>query len=199
MTEDQASAIRRFIWQRVGIWAIGGALWGVAVILAAILTPLGERVAAIWNSPERLERIEGKLDTAIDDIRRATGEDRVIRQTPGLSYVTEPVFVGDMITLNLVAERTALGRSCKLIDSQALFTDQTNVTTPGRRAVEGPPRRQIDDTPTRLRVALIPPSTLQPGRVELYLVLEYICGDRTVFDRTDPVTFELLERPGAAD
>ncbi|SHF67782.1 hypothetical protein SAMN05444339_11046 [Loktanella atrilutea] len=194
MTTDTTRAVRTFLWQRLGIWAVGGALWGMSLILAAIFTPLGDRVRDIWTSPERLERIEEKLDLMITDVRRATGEDRVIRQTPGLSYVTEPVRVGDLIVMNIVAERTALGRDCQLVDSQSLFTDGTNVTTPGRRAAEGAPRRQIDDVPTRIRVELIPPPNLQPGRVELYLALEYRCGERTVFDRTDSVTYQLLPR-----
>ncbi|WP_177174694.1 hypothetical protein [Loktanella fryxellensis] len=42
---------------------------------------------------------------------------------------------------------------------------------------------------------LIPPPNLQPGRIELYIALEYECAGRTVFDRTDAVTFELLPRP----
>ncbi|MBU2328300.1 MAG: hypothetical protein KJ755_13250 [Alphaproteobacteria bacterium] len=194
MTTETTHAVRTFLWQRLGIWAVGGILWGVSLILAAVFTPLGDRVVDIWNSPERLGRIESKLDLMIADVRKATGEDRVIRQSPGLSYVTEPVTEGDTITLNIVAERTPLGRDCQLVDSQPLFTDRSNVTTPGRRAVEGAPRRQIDETPTRIRVELIPPQNLQPGRVELYLALEYRCGERTVFDRTDAVTFQLLPR-----
>ncbi|WP_392338869.1 hypothetical protein [Loktanella salsilacus] len=194
MTSETTLKVRSFLWQRLGIWAIGGLLWGVSLILAAVFTPLGTRVMDIWTSPERLGRIEAKLDVMIVDVRRATGEDRVIRQTPGMSYVTEPVTVGDIITMNIVAERTSIGRDCQLINSQSLFTDGTNVTTPGRRAVEGAPLRQIDDTPTRIRVELIPPQNLQPGRVELYLALEYRCGERTIFDRTDAVTFELLPR-----
>lgn len=194
LTAEQTKTVKSFLWQRIGIWAVGGALWGISIILAAIFTPLGSRVADIWTSPERLGRIETKLDVMISDVRRATGEDRVIRQSPGLSYVTEPVRQGDNITFNVVAERTPLGRDCRLVNSQSLFTDQTNVTTPGKRADVAAPLRQIDDTPTRLRVQLIPPPNLQPGRIELYLALEYRCGDRTVFDRTDAVTFELLPK-----
>ncbi|SLN75066.1 hypothetical protein [Roseisalinus antarcticus] len=103
MTKPESAALRSFLWQRVGIWAVGCTLWGVSLILAALFTPLCLRLTDIWTSPDRLGRIEEKVDLLTTEVRRATGEDRLIRQTAGLSYVTEPVCQGETIVLNVVA------------------------------------------------------------------------------------------------
>ncbi|MGR3495140.1 hypothetical protein [Citreimonas sp.] len=186
--------MRRFVWQRVGIWAIGGALWCVTSILLAIATPLGERALAIWRSPASLDAIEDKLDEVVNRLDQATGEDRVIREL-GLSYVEEPVYQGENVILHLSVERTRLGRGCRLINSIPLFTDERNITLPGRRVNPGAPRRQISDTPTRLRTEWVPPRTLEPGRVELALALEYDCDGTIVPESTRPVPFELVAGP----
>lgn len=198
MSEQQKAAIRRFLWQRIGIWAIGGALWCITSILLAVATPLGERALAIWRSPDSLAAIESKLDEVVRRLDRATGEDRVIREL-GLSYVEEPVYQGENVILHLSVERTRLGRGCRLVNSIPLFTDERNITLPGQRLNPGAPRRQIRDTPTRLRTEWVPPRTLEPGRVELALSLEYDCDGTIVPESTRPVPFELVAglRPAA--
>lgn len=192
MTRERQQAIRGFVWNRIAIWAMGGALWGATVLLTAVFTPLGSRALAVWDTPQRLEEIAATLRVLQDSVARATGEDRVIRQTPGLSYVEEPVHQGDHVILYMVAERTTLGRDCRLTDWTPLFTDELNITLPGQRGAAGPVRRQISDAPTKLRIEVIPPASLQPGRIELYLVLEYDCSGKSVPDRTDVVTYKLL-------
>jgi len=80
---------------------------------------------------------------------------------------------------------------CRFIGGQSLFAEAGGVITPGS-AIE--PSRQIDEEQTRLRILLTPPETLQPGRIELYIALEYDCDGRRVFDRTDVVTYSLLDK-----
>ncbi|WP_226783314.1 hypothetical protein [Oceaniglobus trochenteri] len=127
-----------------------------------------------------------------DDMAAVQGEDRVIRETPGMTYVAEPVYQGENIRFNFVAERTRLGEPCILIQSQSIFTDAYNVPTPGSARLAA---RQVDDRPTPLQPTFTPPPNLRPGRVTVYLILTYQCDGKTVFDRTSTAAFELLEGP----
>ncbi len=120
------------------------------------------------------------------------GEDRVIREVPGLTYVAEPVYQNEKIVFNFVAERTRLGETCTLRYSQPIFTDMLNVPTPGERRQAA---RQISDDPTPLRPGYTPPVNLRPGRVTVYLILAYTCDGREVFDQTSTAAFELIEGP----
>lgn len=86
-----------------------------------------------------------------------------------MSYVTEPVHVGEMVVLNLVMERTTLGAKCIFVGGQSQLTEASGVITPGS---DIKPSRQIGEETTRLRVLLTPPDTLRAGRIELYLALE---------------------------
>ncbi len=123
------------------------------------------------------------------DMRQVKGEDRVIREVPGLTYVSEPAYEGENIVFNFVAQRTRLGLGCILEYSQPIFTDQLNVPTPGARRQSA---RQIKDHPTPLRPGYTPPANLRPGRVTVYLILAYTCDGKTVFDQTSTAPFELL-------
>ncbi|MFT4013012.1 MAG: hypothetical protein QM682_06345 [Paracoccus sp. (in: a-proteobacteria)] len=123
------------------------------------------------------------------DLATTTGDNRVIRQPPGLSHVAEPVRVGAPVVLNLVMSRTPLGARCVFVIGQSLFTDRDGIATPGS---EVRPTRQIGEEATRLRIELTAPGGLEPGRIELYLALEYDCGGKHIFDRTDTVTYQLL-------
>lgn len=145
-------------------------------------------------------RLAETVEALSEDVRRATGEDRVIRQPQGLSYVEEPVSIGENVVLWLTVARTRLGKNCRLTDWTPLFTDTRNVPLAGSRPSPGAVRRQIGDDFEKLRVEIIPPVGLVPGRIELYLVLDYECpserdGNRMttrVPDRTDVVTYQLL-------
>ncbi|MHC9237254.1 hypothetical protein ACX9MO_16635 [Pseudooceanicola sp. 502str34] len=55
--------------------------------------------------------------------------------------------------------------------------------------VKGGVRRQIGDSFEKLRIEIVPPADLFPGRIELYLVLDYECGGKRVPDRTDVVPY----------
>lgn len=120
------------------------------------------------------------------------GEDRVIREIPGLTYVSEPVYQDENIVFNFVAERTRLGANCLLEYSQPIFTDMLNVPTPGGRRDAA---RQISDNPTPLRPGYAPPPNLRAGRVTVYLILAYSCDGKTVFDQTTTAAFEIIKGP----
>lgn len=184
---------RQFFLDRLWIWLTGIAFWFVGAILLAIFTPFWATMQLIWDSPRVLASLQKEVAALRTDLTDATGDNRVIRQTPGLSYVTEPVHVGEAVILNLVLERTQLGAKCVLLGGQSLFTEAGGVTTPGSAVM---PSRQVGEEIARLRIKLVPPDTLRPGRIELFLALEYDCDGRRVFDRTDVVTYSLLPRPG---
>jgi hypothetical protein len=130
------------------------------------------------------------------DVQALQGEDRVIRQPPGLSYIEEPVTQGENVYMILVVSRTRLGNDCRLLEWVPLFSDEMNIPTPGERANSGPVVRQINDTETRMRVEMVPPETLRPGRITVYLALTYQCPGAAnggiVNDRTAVLAYELL-------
>lgn len=136
------------------------------------------------------------IQTSIAELRRdmiiQQGNDKVIREVAGLTYVSEPIYQGDMLTFNYVASRTQLGLSCVLQSSQPIFTDLQNTPTPGNR-IEA--QIQLGPTPTPLRPEFMVPINIRPGRVTVYLVLEYLCDGRVVFDKTTVAAFDMLAGP----
>ena len=194
MTRRDLAPPPGFILQELWKWVARLSLWALSFILLAIFTPYWATVVAIWESPKALAHLQDTVAEMRAEVRQATGEDRVIRQPPGLSYVQEPVQQGENVILFMVAERTTLGRNCRLTGWTPLFTDSTNVTLPGTRLSPGPVSRQISDELTKLRIEIIPPAILTLGRIELYLALDYDCEGKQVPDRTDTVTYRLIAR-----
>ncbi|MFG6083847.1 hypothetical protein ACEUZ9_000079 [Paracoccus litorisediminis] len=180
-----------FFLDRLWVWLTGIAFWLVGAVVLAVFTPFWDNARAVWDSPATLVALQRDIVALRTDLAAATGDNRVIRQPPGLSYVTEPVRMGEPVILNLVIERTELGAQCHFLSGQSLFTEAGGVITPGS---EIEPSRQISEEQTRLRVKLIPPDTLRPGRIELYIALEYDCDGRKVYDRTDVVTYSLVPK-----
>lgn len=179
----------QFFLDRLWIWATGIFFSMIGIVGLSIFTPIGTNLVKIWGAPATLSAVQMDLTKLRTEINAVTGDNRVIRQTPGLSYVTEPVHVGEPVVLNLVAERTQLGANCVLMSAQSLFTESGGVITPGSPVI---PARQIGEEQTRMRILITPPDNLQPGRVELYLALEYECEGRRVMDKTDTVVYSLM-------
>lgn len=180
-------------------WLIRSGITGFAISIVFLFTPLLDQISKVWNSPDAMtevietqEEIIRDLKIIAEDLREATGENRVIRQPLGQSYIEEPVAVGENVIMILLTERTKLGSICLLTDWVPLFADYTNVIIPGEKAQQGTIRRQIGSSIERLRMEMIPPSILQPGRIEVYLSLEYSCDGETVFDRTAVLAYTLL-------
>ena len=53
---------------------------------------------------------------------------------------------------------------------------------------------RANETPLRLRMDV--PPQVAPGRVTVYLSLEFDCAGRAVYDATRPVAFMLLRKQG---
>lgn len=182
-----------FLWEEFKKWSTRSFFVILTTLVVALWSPVGNNLRDIWNTPERLGTIEKSIIDLGKNIRTLSGEDRVIRQREGLSYVEEPVHKGDNVFLYLVLERTELGKNCKLTKAVPLFKDKTGVTTPGTRP-ERPLQSGLGTDPTVIRLEYIPPPNLELGRIEVYVTLEYDCDGRTLFDKTDILTYELLDR-----
>tara|TARA_R110002012_G_scaffold287185_4_gene479230 strand:+ start:2682 stop:3257 length:576 start_codon:yes stop_codon:yes gene_type:complete len=178
-------------------------LAGRVVELAKVLGSIGIIVSfftGIWaftygpvaSFLDQWSRMQNNIAELQQKMAVVQGEDRVIREVPGLTYVSEPVYEGENIVFNMVAERTRLGLNCVLQYSQPIFTDMLNIPTPGLRREAA---RQIRDDPTPLRPGYTPPPNLRPGRVTVYLILAYTCDGKTVFDQTSTAAFEIIEGP----
>ena len=178
-------------------------LAGRVVELAKVLGSIGIIVSffsGIWaftygpvaSFLDQWSRMQNNIAELQQKMAVVQGEDRVIREVPGLTYVSEPVYQGENIVFNMVAERTRLGLNCVLQYSQPIFTDMLNIPTPGLRREAA---RQIRDDPTPLRPGYTPPPNLRPGRVMVYLILAYTCDGKTVFDQTSTAAFEIIEGP----
>lgn len=203
MTEKgrkQVAAMRQILGEEVKKWlarlVIWVVIWGGGGALAYMFTPLWDRLQAIWESPitqdailSEMREVRQEQREVRAELQRATGEDRVLRMIPGLSYVSEPVRQGETVILNLVAQRTRLGAGCRLVSGISLFTDENGVTLAGSPLR---PVRQIGTDQMRLRIELTTPPTLRPGRTALHLELEYSCAGSPVYDSTEPVIFYLL-------
>lgn len=176
--------------ERAKIWITNGIFIGLTALFVMIATPVKDKILLIWRGPDRLLTIETKIDTLSEQIKIATGENRVIYEMPGLSYVREPVYFGDKITLNMVVKRTKLGESCRLLNRTPIFTDENNVAIGGKTE---PPAVQIDNNERPVKIELDIPKQIEVGRVTVYLSLQFQCGDNQVFDKTRPVAFNLLE------
>lgn len=163
-------------------------------IIIAIWTPVGSNVGAIWNSPTQLQEMSIKMDEISAQIEKLSGNDRITRQPDNMSYVKEPVSVGENITLVLFIGRTNSGAGCVLREVIPQFTDEMNVTFPGE------PRRptiQLDTRIVRRIVNLAQPKEItKAGRVRVQMQLEYECGHEPFFEMTKPVFYYALERIG---
>jgi hypothetical protein len=162
---------------------------GAAAGLLMLWAPFRDRVVDIWNSPDTLFQIQQEIQEMRGSLMRATGEDRVVRQMPGQSYVAEPVHHGDRIIVNLVMQRTRLGSACRLLRRTPIFADLNGVRYAGEAVT---PSSQLGAVPERLRIEVQHPSDLPAGRVELYFVMEFDCGGDRVFDQTEIMVFRLM-------
>jgi len=170
----------------------------ISIIFSAGIGVWAWTVGPVSDFFDRIDLLVEDVQFLKEEVARANGDDRVIRQPPGLSYIKEPVTVGENVIMFMVAGRTKLGADCRLTDWVPIFTDERNIPTPGDRARTGPVARQIDGDLQTLRIEMVPPPNLMPGRVTVYLTLTYNCpngnGEAVVHDQSSVLAYELLER-----
>lgn len=171
-------------------------LGAIGIIVGSATTLWAFTYGPIASFLEQWRAMQIDIAELQDRMAVVQGEDRVIREVPGLTYVSEPVYQGENIVFNMVAERTRLGEQCILEYSQAIFTDMLNVPTPGQRRLAS---RQIGGDPTPLRPGYKPPHNLRPGRITVYLILAYTCDGKPVFDQSTTAAFEMISGPRPRD
>ncbi|MCG6110751.1 MAG: hypothetical protein MEQ74_01000 [Paracoccus sp.] len=189
---EKANAVASFFLDEAKKWLARMSLMGMVAALLFLFTPIKDRIAQIWHSPDLLQQVIQKIDQLAIEVNRANGEDRVIFESVGQSYVREPVHIGDQITLNLVIRLTKLGSGCTLMNQTGIFSDETGIAHAG---VISRPVRQITTSEAEMRMILDVPTIVRPGRATVYLSLEFDCNGKTVFDATRPVAFALLPEP----
>lgn len=182
-----------FLWEEFKKWSTRSFFLVVTAVTVALWSPVGNNLREIWNSPERLTAIETSLGEISVKMRNLAGENRIIRQKEGLSYVEEPVKRGENVVLYLVIKRTELGKDCVLTRAVPLFKDKTGVATPGIRPERDLVSGLTTDS-TAVRLEYVPPPNLELGRIEVYVSLEYDCGGKAMFDKTDVLTYQLLDK-----
>jgi hypothetical protein len=174
------------------VWMFG---WGPIKDFIDTQRIIASEITSIWD----------ELEIMNARVASANGEDRIIREQPGQTFVAEPVYEGDLVTFNMVAERTTLGQPCRLTRTVPMYVDTTRIPQPGPPVR---PNQQIGVRQTFLQPRYEMPPTLQPGRVAMHLILEYECPQSytdeanmerirwdQVLDRTSVAVFRLLEGP----
>ena len=147
----------------------------------------------LWSVFGEAVIVRAQKELGVEEVRklalRALGEDRVISQPSGLSYVEEPVRVGGTLSAVVVLRRTAWGENCIFKGGRALFVDRYGVTRTSRQ-IEA--NQQIGTDIARILVEMDIPEGQPLGRATVYLSLDYDCRGVAVFDRTYDMPFKLL-------
>ena len=179
-------------------WFVGIIMGGMLTGIVFLFTPFFDQVKEVWATPEALVDIQqtqvmilDQLTSLNNTVNEYSGENRVIRQPPGLSYVEEPVHIGDeILNIYYVLQRTDLGASCDAVAGKPFFIDNRNIPIPAADIKV----RNIDTNLGPLRVPVELPDEIKPGSVAVYIVMEYSCNGKKKYDSTDPIRFLLIER-----
>ncbi|WP_349295775.1 hypothetical protein ABEB22_15125 (plasmid) [Thioclava sp. 'Guangxiensis'] len=193
MDKTQARKAGKFFGDELLKFAVRWLIGALAVVAVWIFTPVKEGVLRFWTLPDRVNGWEAKLDSLTKAVASATGADRVIREPFGMAYIEEPVQQGQNVVLHLFVQRTELGEDCQLVQWVPLFRDVTNVDLPGMRASSAP-IQQIGTDLSRVRIELVPPAALYPGRITVQLQLQYDCDGKLIPEKTKPVAYRLLKK-----
>lgn len=179
MSEEAKKVFARWIFNIVALVAV---MW--------VWQPLRDFIVAMSAIPKGMETLVTRVDTLDAKLSRVAGETRVISEVSAAHYVTEPVYKGDKVILNLNIRRTAWGSPCVLLYRTGLFTDASNIVLSGDRVI---PARQASGNPEIFRLELDHPDDLQTGRVSVSLSLIYDCDGKTIVEYTTPVAFMLRD------
>lgn len=189
---DKKQSLTQFVWEE---WKkrIAGTLFAIVLFtIAAWATPIGHRMMKIYHTSDQLDLMNDKIDDMMNTILELSGKNRVTEQPDGMSYVKEPVYLGEPISLVLFIGRTESGAGCILKEFIPQLTDENGVT------LSEQPRRplaQLNASVGRRVMTVTQPAGLSAGRTRINLQLEYLCGGSTVFELTKGVFFYTLEKP----
>lgn len=173
------------------------------ICVAALTASTTLIMTVLW--PMFIDRLATDLDIATkadiaaitERIDEISGENRAFRMVEGHTYVLEPVSVGEKIRMIVTGSRTRKGEACIYREGTPLFVDHRNIPFAGQTIA---PVKQLGVNVERVQIELTPPQALEPGRVGVYLAMQFTCpwgidgALVTVYEET-PVTFFALSSP----
>lgn len=166
----------------------------IGAVVAAFLLPMLSVFAlgfwALWGRTLiEIAREEIGINEITAALRDLSGESGVLQSRAGFSYVLEPVRRGETLTAVFHLRRTELGAGCQALGATPIFTGPRNIPLPG---VLLSPVQQIGREFRPVEILISVPRSLAPGRIGLFVTVEYDCGGpQSIFDQTDPVFFQL--------
>lgn len=178
------------------------ALWVAALIsvpLTTILTFIFFGIWAVYGDP-LIEKAREELGIRenYELTMRALGEDKVLRQPEGLSFVQEPVYSGEDILVNLVIERTDWGDECLFNGGSTVFIQPNGITISGGSL---PVIKQISTDSTRFQLQVDSPNLhnyrFRDDREErwaLFFLFDYTCYGQKITEESRPLPFILREK-----
>lgn len=176
-------------------------VWLASLISVPLSTILFIIVLGIWSlygdSIIEKTRDELGIEANYQLILKAIGEDRVISQPPLLSYVVEPVYAGEILSVKFTIKRTDRGSNCWFMDGSVVYLSPSGSTITG-----GPLKivKQVGIDLTNFKIQVEPPneaylySNSESERWLLYLILNYDCSGRLVSEKTYPMPFTIMKK-----
>lgn len=174
--------------------------WVFAAVFALALMlfePINAFVKSIIELPHKVDELTQKLAELDGKVTAVSGESRVIYEEQNLSFVSEPVYLGEQLVYTFIARRTARGEKCLAISYTPVFSDEDSIIVQGESVKMTRQLLTGESAPVRLRMKL--PEELTPGRHTVRVSFEYQCDGKTEYDMTLPVAFRLLERFGSTE
>lgn len=180
------------IWIHMTSMILGAFTTSTVAGVLMIATPFGNWINAMVQVPSEIKMLHQQIEELSTRIDVVSGERRVIRQVPNMSYVVEPVYQHESVTMVISYERTEFGEECVLEDWTPIFIDVFNIPTPGE-SLTPTTDAQLDGSTVVRRVLMAPPENLHAGRVIVYLAMLYRCNGMLVPETSDTVVYMLQE------
>lgn len=173
-------------------FVLGKILQYTVLIITVSITSFGFISGHVQEWFQRQAQMQVDITDLIENQQILLGNRRIFREVTGLTYVEEPVCEGEQVTYHIVAERTAYGAQHTLVTAVPHFTDRRNGQFMGQ-AVQA--TRQLPQAQTPISATFDLNPDLRPGRIAMFLQLEYIApnGER-VFETTSRASFILLSQ-----
>jgi hypothetical protein len=153
-----------------------------------VLEEISDQIETLTDNHGELLQAQTELSKKLEE---TSGETRVITQGEQLSYVKEPVYLGDPITLVLYIGRTEVGQACVLRDIVPIFKDANGIIRSGNIMI---PTDQFGIQIERREIIIDQPPNLAIGQTTLILQLHYTCGEQDIYEETNPVLFTIEEK-----
>ncbi len=165
------SQFETFFWDELKKWLIRTGFAVIAGITVYLSTPVGERLAAMWHSPEKIEQMQAVLQTLVktteemrNDITIVQAPDEIVEYGPA-SRFKNACRAGEICLLTLEIRRTTPStKQCQIIpgltEREIVSTTQGYVWAP---ELAGGEVRNIGENFSFAELRLKMPDGLIPG------------------------------------